>query len=353
MPNDAMVPLATQIPEALTCETDVSLIAMPQADELHYVDNGATQGIAVLQHLDVTHHELRFYPLAVTSGAVTTPGPTTFHTAPDMVGLTVAPVGTGYVAAFTDTTSATAHVITVDASFQETGDAPLTGLAWATTPLAHKDASGLVVAQNTSTTTIDVAFLDANLQPTGNTVTIDGAADSFPAIAPDPTGYVVAWDHPSGGACTVARISSDGIVLAGPLSVTPPGATACARPSVLALTDGTIIMTMLDATVSMSPVAYAAVTGETLAATTPLQIGDPDSFVPDLIAGGTRAYVAVRTTGDSRVTAVLDTGSVSPLGSDFGLTGNDADTEALVVLAGALVHIRTEGGNLIIRKLCR
>ena len=346
-------PLASDIAGALACETDVSLIAMPQADELHYLDNGPTQGIIVLQHLDASHHELRFVPLAVTAGAVTTPGFTTFHASADMSGLVVVPIGSGYVAAVTDIPSSSEHVITVDATFHETADVPVSSLVYASVPLAHQPAAGLLVGTNTSTGTLDAAVLTAALQPSGATVTIDGASDSNPAIAEYPSGYVVAWDHPNGAGCQVALISGDGVVTAGPLSLNPPGAVACVRPRVLALADGTIIMTMIDATVTMSPVVYVAVIGASLASVTPIQIGNPDSIATDIISSPTGAYVAVRTTGDSRVVSIVETSAPVPLGTDFGLSGNDLDTETLATIAGSLVHIRTEGGNLIIRKLCR
>jgi hypothetical protein len=51
--------------------------------------------------------------------------------------------------------------------------------------------------------------------------------------------------------------------------------------------------------------------------------------------------------------SVATTGAVTALGTDFGLTANSNDHQTASLVAGSLLHARSEGGVLRIRKLCR
>jgi hypothetical protein len=350
-PPDAGAPDATaaDFVAALACETDVSIGDVPLIDELQWVDLGGTQVVFAIHHLDATHHELHAHVLSVNQGQIVKVDDVTTYTAPDLVGLAVArlPVGLGVV--IDDYSADAVHAIRLDAAYhaaQNTMLAPLTGEY---KPYAHASSAQMIVG-TTSSNSVAGFLVDDSLAPISATLSLDGTPDlpTGASIAADGAGFIVGWRSDTSGECNFERVDASGVVTAGPLGVTTP--TSCSRPSAIVV-GGTAILAMHDGSPStaMTAVANAGFTSTTV----PAAIGATDSEVEQLVADGTRAIAVVRTTGDSRIVAIATDGSTQMLGSDFGLSGSDSDHETGALVAGALLHARSEGGQLRIRKLCR
>jgi hypothetical protein len=271
----------------------------------------------------------------------------------DMFGLAVAPYGSGYLSAFTDLFDQHVHLLEVDAAFGMNTNVQLTNFEFSTRALATSSAGTLLVGTSTAGG-VGVLSAASALQGFGTPSPVDTmGGDANPSITAMGADFLVAWESPAPGPCEVARVAFDGTVLAGPLAMMPPGANHCGRPLAVALSGGGVVIGMHDAT-GTNPIAYAAAADSNLtAATTAVAVGDTDSDVFAVIDGGDRAYVAARTNGDSRLSTVMPTGVTTTLGADFGLSGNDGDSQTLVLLGGALIHVRTESGMLQARKICR
>jgi hypothetical protein len=336
--------------DALQCETDVVLRSIPRADELLWVSDASGITVGALLHLDNTHHEIHFYPLSLTAGAVDSAADIRSYMTSDMYGLTVLETTAGYAAAFTDLADTQLHLMVLDAGFAPTSNTALTAMSSTQQPLAISTAGIRLVG--TTASGIGLQALDATNAPVGSPTTITGLPADEPSITAIGADFIVGWA--AGSDCAFERVSAAGNVLAGPLIVDPPGSTSCGLPVALAIGGGGVVYTMEDTTDMANPVAYAAGGDANLtAATTPVAIGAPDSWIEGVVPNSTSALAAVRTTGDSRVVNVTTAGIATPLGSDFGLSGTDIDAEAVLITTGEVVHARTENGMLQIRKLCR
>ncbi len=247
-------PVATQLVNALACETDVVLRAVPRVDELHWLDaGGAVEAIVAIHHVDNAHHEVHVYPLSVVNGAVVAPIDAVPYRTSDMFGAAVGPLGTGYVVALTDLGDSTLHVLQLDASFAMTANHPVAGFAFATVPAARSTA-GLRAIGLTGTGVAMVGF-DATLSPSFGPVTIDAGSDNEPSIAPIGADFLVAWDAPN-AMCAFARVTIDGTIVAGPVMVQPPGASSCTRPYATAVGGGAgAVLAMHDTTNTAQPIA--------------------------------------------------------------------------------------------------
>jgi hypothetical protein len=339
---------AAQIAGALTCETDVAIAGVPRIDEMVWVDGGATQAIVALHHLDATHHELALYPLSIVQGAVVTSGVKTAYPVTDMIGLGAAVTATGFGVAVTSLVDDTLHAIQLDSQFAVLSDNPIANIGYATRPFAQS-SSGTLVTGRDANGVVEVAIADPILSTLGAPIQIDPGPGDMPSIVPVGAEFLVAWSGTS--ACDIARVSATGSIVAGPTPLTPPG--TCLQPLVVALGGGGIVYAVVSDSGSVWT-AYAGAIDEALTTpTSPAAIGAVDSVPTAILDGGDRAHVAVRTTGDSRIVDVLASGASSTVGADFGLNGSDSDMETLANVGGALVHVRTENGELQLRKLCR
>jgi hypothetical protein len=348
--GDAMV-TGTDVAGTLACETDVVLGPVPKVGELLWFDGGSTQVIFAVQELDASHAELHAHRLAVTGGAITEASDTMMIALKGIVGLGVTATSSGYAAVFSDRADLTLHELQLDASFGIVTNTKLTGLAFELRPFARSSAGTLIVARDA----LDVIYavpVDADLAMLGVTTQVDAGASDQPSIVALGADFVIPWSSLSNGPCHVVRANAAGAVVAGPLALASPA--TCLAPQVQAFGAGYVAYSIDDFGIALSTMAYAGVIDPSFATVSaPVAIGSGDSEVTAIVDGGGRALLAVRNTGASRIVQVLASGAASTVGSDFGLAGTDNDMETLAVVGGALVHVRTESGQLIVRKLCR
>jgi len=351
--DDAPVPdtadpgaTAADFVAAMSCETDLPIAIVPLVDQLRWLDLGGRQVVFAIYHLDNSHHELHALVLGTNSGQIVKVDDVLVYAAPDVTGLVAARTPTGMLVFGRDVAGNMVHAIALTTSFAKLGDTPLVGLEDSFEPYAKSDTAQMIAGVTANGV---VAFTVDDLgAATSSTFVVDTIADSpsHASIAPVGNDFLVGWST-GAGTCKFERIDAAGASLAGPLTI---GAPPCSFGSATAV-GSSIVLAFEDP----SGPAYAAVTDSTLAtSTTPVALGTSPSYVQELVSYPDHAVIAVsENMGDSRIVSVATTGAIMPLGTDFGLTANSSDHQTASLVAGSLLHARSEGGVLRIRKLCR
>ena len=332
---------------ALTCETDLSIATVPTIDELQWLDLGGRQIVFAVHHVDSTHHEVHAHVLGVNAGQIVKVADVTSYAATDLKALGPARTSTGVLLLVYASASGTVHALGLDAAFGAATDMTIVGFDEAFVPYAKSTAAQMIVGLTTNGI---VAYTVAdNGATTSSALVVDTIADSpyHTSIAAYGADFIVGWTT-SANTCKFVRLTAAGTITAGPLVIAGPG--GCDYASAVAIGQ-TIVLGFVDPT---GP-AYSAVTDGLLATATGAQpLGAVGSDIQDLVDAGDHAIAAVRENlGDSRIVSIATTGAVTPLGADFGLTADSSDHQTASVVAGALLHARSEGGMLHVRKLCR
>lgn len=332
---------------ALACETDVTVAAVPRADEMTWIATPATKAIAVLVHVDNTHHELRIYPLSVQDAAIVAAPPIVAYATVDMVGIQIAEVPPGFVALHTNYITHAAGAVPLDAAFAPGSAYGFGDLGEASVPYAP----GAVIGRSAAYA-LELQRVDAGLAPIGGASELMPSTEGAerPSITAFAGGYVVGWESGATGHCRFARLDATGARIAGPLDIAAP-TTTCLHPLAVPI-DATTLAYTIEAGSPSYQLYGGAFDAGLSAATPPVAIGALDSTAQTLL-GGDPALVALRTQGDSRVAQIAASGAPTVLGADFGLAGTDIDSEGLARIGTGLVHARSESGALVIRRLCR
>jgi hypothetical protein len=344
---DTVDPGATAVDfvAAMSCETDLPIAIVPLVDQLRWLDLGGRQVVLAIYHLDNFHHEIHALVLGVNSGQIVKIEDVLVDATTDLTGLAAARTATGVLVFGRDVAGNMVHAFAFDTSFAKLGDTPLAGLEDSFEPYAKSNTAQMIAGVTPNGV---VAFTVDDLgAATSSTFVVDTIADapSRASITPLGNDFLVGWTT-GAGTCKLERIDAAGASLAGPLTVAAP----CTSPSATAV-GASIVLAFEDP----SGPAYAASTDPTLAtSTTPVALGTSPSYVQQIVGYPDHAIVAVsENMGDSRIVSVATTGAVTALGTDFGLTANSNDHQTASLVAGSLLHARSEGGVLRIRKLCR
>jgi hypothetical protein len=336
---------------AMPCETDIAIGSVPAAiDQLVWSDFGAQQVVYAIHHLDASHHEVHAHVLSVASGHIVVGPDVTSYAAPDLTSLSVVPAPSGATLVVHDIASGTLRVVAVDHAFAMVSEMSLP-LADSYVPYARAGAAQMVVGINGGGV---VAYaVDAALAITGGPYTIDSTADTptHPSIGTLGSDFVIGWSSYSANTCKFVRVDAAGSFVSPVVTLALAAGNACDYGAAAGIGAGAAIYAIQNTTTYE---AYAGAFDTAFTTPTPpLAIGGADSLAENIADDTTRALVAVRTNGDSRIASVQPDGSVAMLGSDFGLNGSDSDAETIHPLAGAIVHARSEAGMLHVRKLCR
>lgn len=333
---------------ALPCEVDQVIVAgLPDSDELRLVYSNGYPHLIDVFHVSTTAHEVRAYRLEQRDGGLGAVDLGVIFSAMDIAGLAVESDGTNNIVIVADSVARVTHVRRYDASFTLLSDVIVGAFTFGIPPYARSDAGALVVG--TAAGTVVVQRLDSSFAPQGPPVTLATGAGAS-AITATGSDFFVGW-LATGGLCRFARIDISGAILAGPIA-TDPG-TQCAYPLATGFASGRVAYLAHD-TVDPMLTGYAGTFNATLtSATVPGLLGPSKSYAPQLVIGGDTARIPVFAVDSLRLLELTSSGTITQVGAEIPAAQFEGALRLVELGDGTSLLAWTDGGRLLLRRLCR
>jgi hypothetical protein len=348
--DDAQNDAGVNLPTALPCEVDRFVFSgLPLSNDMLAFYQSGQGDLSVIDnfHITDTKHELRHLELSMNEDTtISGVDHGVIYELPDFIGPILIPIPSGHIMMLSDLASTTMRRVEIDSEAVVQSDTVIGDFAFGLQSYAQS-SSGRMVIGSAANSTLMVRRLDSNFQPMGQSVGLQGGSVTS-SISADGANFIVSWSGV--GACQVARIDINGSIIAGPIAV--GSGLQCKFPLTKTLASGRIAYIVHDES-APDLRAYGGTIDATLGTATPaIALGGLVSIAPQLEVQGDVARIPMFSNGVVRIADLDASGGVTQIGAEFG---NTVDFEMLRMeeIGGATILVRSEGGQLVVRKLCR